>query len=66
MQTVILTKIIFAQKITGKFDIFRNSFICLPLHEINIHRSFDQFSNDIMGQVTVFYYFSYSTCANVL
>ena len=59
MQTVILTKIIFAQKITEKFNIFREIvLICLPLHEINNHRSLDRFSNHIMIQVTVLYYFS--------
>ena len=31
MQTVILTKIIFAQKITEKFDIFGNSFNLLAI-----------------------------------
>ena len=31
MQTLILTKIIFAQKITEQFDIFRNSFNLLTI-----------------------------------
>ena len=66
MQTVIFTKIIFSQKITEKFDTLEMVLICLQLHEINNHRSFDRFSNYIMAQVTVLCYFSYSTCANVL
>ena len=42
MQTVISTKIIFAQKITEKFNIFRNSFnivlICLLLLHVIVNK----------------------------